>query len=83
MPCLIKWFSEKNILRPIYEFNCPSSGCSYIYTRSELTKLCNYLPYEIMLSEILLKEYLRNEDIRPCPKCSNYGFVDHRCNSLL
>ncbi|CAK85538.1 unnamed protein product (macronuclear) [Paramecium tetraurelia] len=87
VPCLINWFGIKNNETQTINFNCPNQHCSYNYSRQELQNICKYPLYEQQLSEILLKEYLKNQDIRPCPngRCRNFGFIDlnSRCDQLL
>ncbi|CAD8173232.1 unnamed protein product [Paramecium pentaurelia] len=85
--CLLNWFEEKNKDKRIEIINCPNKDCLYTYSRDEILSYCSYQPYERIYQEILLKEYLKNQDIRPCPsgKCKFYGFIElsNKCNEEL
>ncbi|CAD8152676.1 unnamed protein product [Paramecium octaurelia] len=85
--CLLNWFEEKNRDKPIQILNCPNQDCKFTYTRDEILSYCSRQPYEGKIQEILLKEYLKNQDIRPCPsgKCKYFGYIEleNKCDNEL
>ncbi|CAD8203755.1 unnamed protein product [Paramecium pentaurelia] len=85
--CLLNWFDEKNRDKPVEILQCPNQGCNFTYNRNEILSFCSLQPYEKMIQEILLKEYLKNQDIRPCPngKCKYFGYIelDNKCDDEL
>ncbi|CAD8181915.1 unnamed protein product [Paramecium octaurelia] len=76
--CLLNWFEEKNKSKQIDIINCPNQDCSDTYNRNEILSYCHNQPYERIFQEILFKQYLKNDDIRPCPsgQCKSYGFIE-------
>ncbi|CAD8125992.1 unnamed protein product [Paramecium sonneborni] len=87
LECLINWFEEKNRDKAIKIIQCPNQDCPFSYSRDEILSYCSLQPYERMIQEILVKEYLKNEDVRPCPngKCKYYGYIElqNKCDDEL
>ncbi|CAD8108601.1 unnamed protein product [Paramecium sonneborni] len=85
--CLINWFEEKNKDKAVQIIQCPNQDCPFSYTRDEILSYCSDQPYERMIQEILVKEYLKSQDVRPCPngKCKYYGYIDlqNKCDDEL